>query len=103
MDGFLDEYEITEDGFLMRHAHERKWRDDPDSLLGGTMVSLRDWWEKVPDIHGDVRIYTSEGTPGEPEARRIEIRIRFTNGRVQEVREVEASPPASGGAELAGG
>jgi hypothetical protein len=85
--GYLDEYEITDDGRLRRHVHEREWRDDPDAVLGGSLVSVRDWWEDLPDVHGDIRIYTSEGIPGEPNHRWVEFRVRFTSGRVEHVRE----------------
>lgn len=45
--GTLDEYEITEDGRLMRHVHEREWREDADGgPLGGVMRSVN------PDIVG---------------------------------------------------
>lgn len=93
--GFLDQYEITEDGRLKRHAHEREWRKDPDHPLGGYLASIRDWWEEVPDVHGDVRIYTSVGKPKEPDYRWVEFRVRFTNGRVQEVEEKEPAPAVS--------
>lgn len=86
--GALDDYEIMKDGRLRRRVHQRKWVKKPGSLLGGYFKSIRSWWEKVPDIHGDVSIYTSDGRPGEPGYRWIEFRVRFTNGRVQNVREV---------------
>lgn len=85
--GFLDDYEITEDGRLTRHVHEREWREDPESFFGGHLISTSDRWEEVPGVHGDVRIYTSEGTHGRPDWRSIEFRIRFSNGRVQEIEE----------------
>ncbi len=97
--GFLDDYEITEDGRLTRHVHEREWREDESSLFGGHLVSVRDWWEEAPDVHGDVRIYTSEGQHGRPGYRRIELRLRFTNGRVEEVEEVEDQPARGAAAE----
>lgn len=78
-----------------RHAHEREWRKDPDHPLGGYLASIRDWWEEVPDVHGDVRIYTSEGRPKQPGYRWVELRVRFTNGRVQEVEEKEPAPAVS--------
>lgn len=52
------------------------------------VCSRRDWWEDGPDVHGDVHIYTREDTP-DGASRWIEFRVRFTNGRVQEVRELE--------------
>lgn len=60
LSGFLDDYEITKDGRLMRHVHEREWREDSDAPLGGYLESVRDWWEEAADIHGDVRICTIE-------------------------------------------
>ena len=86
--GALDDYEIMKDGRLRRRMHERKWIKKPASLLGGYFKSIRSWWEKLPDAHGDVFIYTSDGTPGEPRYQWIEFSVRFTNGRVQDVRDV---------------
>lgn len=88
--GTMDEYEITDDGRLMRHVHEREWRDDPDALLGGYLESVRDWWEEIPDAHGDVRICTSERSEDGADHRFIEFWVRFTNGRVQEIHEQDA-------------
>jgi hypothetical protein len=50
----LDEYEIALDGRLRRHVHEREWVEDPSTVLGRCMKSVRDRWEDVPDAHGDV-------------------------------------------------
>ena len=47
--GRLDEYEITLDGRLRRHVHEREWVEDPSTVLGGCMKSVRDRWEDVSD------------------------------------------------------
>ena len=81
----MDDYEITAEGGLRVHMHEREFVKDPSRLLGCYFRSVRDWWEDVPDVHGDVWIYTSEERDG---ARHfIEFRIRFTNGRVQDVKE----------------
>ena len=38
--GMLDEYEITVDGRLRRHVHEREWVEDPSTVLGGRMKSV---------------------------------------------------------------
>ena len=101
--GLLDEYEIAADGRLRRHVHEREWTSDPDAFLGGYMRSVKDWWEDVPDAHGDVVMYTSEDIPGQQGHRWVEFRVRFTNGRVQQVhetpaREESATQPADAGA-----
>lgn len=118
--GTLDEYEIALDGRLRRHVHEREWVEDPSTVLGGCMKSVRDRWEDVPDAHGDVWIYTAvsaANAPDDPGAdggdtacerpgQWIEFRIRFTNGRVQDVEDLsrpltadadpgEAPPPAA--------
>jgi len=85
--GLMDEYEITVEGGLRLHAHEREYVEDGTAPLGGRLTSVRDWWEDVPDVHGDVRIYTSDETDGV--RRLVEFRIRFTNGRVQDVKEIE--------------
>jgi len=88
--GLMDEYEITEDGRLRRHVHERVWTEDPGAMLGGWLRSVRDWWEELPDVHGDVVIYTSRNAGDQACAGWTEFLVRFTNGRVQEVREVPA-------------
>jgi hypothetical protein len=118
--GTLDEYEIALDGRLRRHVHEREWVADPSTVLGGCMKSVRDRWEDVHDAHGDVRIYTAvsaANAPDDPGAgggdtacerpgQWIEFRIRFTNGRVQDVEDLsrplapdaescDAVPPAA--------
>lgn len=81
--GSLSVYEITPEGGLRERVHEREWREDPDSFFGGYLASVDDWWEDIPDVHGDIRIYTSDA--GEW----IEYRIRFTEGTVSRVEEVE--------------
>jgi len=88
--GLLDEYEIAADGRLRRHLHEREWTSDPDAFFGGYMRSVKDWWEDVPDAHGDTVMYTSEEIPGQQGHRWIEFRVRFTNGRVQDIHEIPA-------------
>ena len=87
--GLLDEYQIAADGRLRRHVHEREWAADPEAFLGGYLRSVRDCWEDVPDAHGDVVIYTTDEIPGEQRDRWVESRVRFTNGRVQDVHEVQ--------------
>ena len=86
--GFMDEYEITDDGRLRRHVHEREWTEDREAPFGGCLRSIRDWWEEVPDAHGDVVIYASDDASGQAGSTWAEFRVRFTNGRVQEVRDV---------------
>ena len=86
--GFMDEYAITEDGGLRRHVHEREWTQDPGAPLGGYLRSTRDWWEDVPDAHGDVVIPTSGDAGNQASAAWTEFLVRFTNGRAQDVREV---------------
>jgi hypothetical protein len=93
--GFLDEYEIAEDGRLRRHVHERVWTEDPVSPLGGYLRSTKDWWEEVPDVHGDAVIYTSRDAGDPTRAGWAEFRVRFTNGRVQDVHEVPAPDDTS--------
>jgi len=88
LSGLLDEYEITADGRLCRHVHDREWTEDPEAFLGGHMRSVRDWWEDVPHAHGDVVMYTTEEIPGQQRDGWVEFRVRFTNGRVQKVHEV---------------
>lgn len=90
--GLLDEYEIAADGRLRRHVHEREWTEDPEAFFGGYLRSVRDWWEDVPDAHGDVLMYTSEEVAEQQIRVWVEFRVRFTNGRVQEVHEVHTKP-----------
>ena len=86
--GFMDDYEVTADGRLRRHVHEREWTKDPGAPFGGWLRSVRDWWEDVPDAHGDVVIYTSRDGGNQSSSAWTEFRLRFTNGRVQDVCEV---------------
>ena len=65
--GLLDEYLITEDGRLRRHVHEREWVEDAGAPFRGYLKSVRDWWEDVPEAHGDVVIYTSEPAADSPD------------------------------------
>jgi len=88
--GFMDDYEVTQDGRLRRHVHEREWTKDPDAPFGGWLRSVRDWWEDVPDAHGDVVIYAGRASGNQAGAAWTEFRLRFTNGRVQDVREIPA-------------
>ena len=87
--GFLDEYRITADGRLMLHRHVREWREDPDSPFGGYLHSIRNWWEDVSDVHGDISIYTYEPALGDEPAARAEFRVRFTHGRVEWIKPLE--------------
>ena len=104
--GFMEDYEVTEDGRLRRHVHEREWTEDPDAPFGGWLRSVKDWWEDVPDAHGDVVIYTSRAAEDQTPAAWTEFRLRFTNGRVQDVREIPATDedarPAAAGADVSG-
>lgn len=53
--GFLDEYEISEDGRLTRHVHEREWREDPKSLFGAMAGPLPLHVEYITDEAGAKR------------------------------------------------
>lgn len=87
--GSMSLYEITEDGRLRVEKHEREWTDDPESLLGGYFRSVKKWWEELPDIHGDIRIYTSFDADDEDNDW-TEFRIRFSNGRLQHIEDASA-------------
>ena len=87
--GFLDEYRITADGGLMLHRHVREWRKDPDSPFGGYLHSVRDWWEEVPDVHGDIDFYTGGPASGDDPPWQVEFRARFTHGRVEWIKPLE--------------
>lgn len=81
--GTLSEYEITPDGGLRVRVHEREWRDDPEWFSEGYLESVHDWWEDIPDVHGDIRIYTRDAE------KLVEFRIRFTDGRVSQIAEID--------------
>jgi hypothetical protein len=125
--GTLDEYEITRDGRLRRHLHEREWVEGPSTVPRGHTESVSTRWEDVPDVHGDVWIYTTASEANEPDGpggaggdtacerpgQWIEFRMRFTNGRVQDVEDLsglltseprfgETEPPAATVADAAG-
>ena len=69
----LDEYTITRDGKLVRHANR-----GPFGRPG--LVADVEW-----PIHGDIEIYQSlERAPGKPTW--VEYIVRFTHGRVEWVR-----------------
>jgi hypothetical protein len=87
--GTLSEYEITPEGGLRVRAHERKWKEDPEWFGGGYLESVKDWWEDIPDVHGDIRIYTRDSEEW------VEFRIRFTHGLVSQVEEVERASTRS--------
>lgn len=85
--GTMSEYEITEDGRLRRRVHERAWREDSDfAITGGYFESVNSWWEEVEDAHGDINIYT-----GGADDAWVEFQVRFTNGSVQSIVEIEQS------------
>lgn len=90
--GLMDDYEITAEGRLRVHRHEREWVEDPEAFLGGYLTSVKDWWEDVPDVHGDILIYRSERRPdgGWDWA---EFKVRFTHGVVEAVSNVAVSSP----------
>ena len=85
--GTMSEYHITPVGGLRVRVHERVWHDDPDWFAGGYLKSVNDWWEDIPDVHGDIPIYTRDGDE------RVEFRVRFTNGEVSQVKEVDRAIP----------
>ena len=85
IDGLLDRYVITKTGRLRRQLHKRKAVKTGRRFPSVVLKSIKSWWVDVPDAHGDVLIYTTDDTPGKRQRRWIEFRIRFTNGRVQEV------------------
>jgi hypothetical protein len=67
--GLMEEYEITAEGTLRRHAHEYETARDESRPVRISMKSIRDWWEDVPHAHGDIRIYTSEDREGHSSGR----------------------------------
>lgn len=85
--GTLSEYEITPEGVLRVRVHEREWHVDPDWFAGGYAKSVNDWWEDISDVHGDIRIYTRDSDEW------VEFRVRFTDGVVSQVNEVDRATP----------
>lgn len=49
----------------------------------GYLESVDDWWEDIPDVHGDILIYTLDGNV------RVEFRVRSTDGVVSQIKEVD--------------
>lgn len=82
--GLMENYEITEDGRLRRQRHKYKAVKTPRQFPSFHLKSIKSWWTTVSNAHGDILIYTSDDT-GKRGRRWIEFRIRFTNGRVQDV------------------
>lgn len=88
-EGTMSLYEITEDGHLRRRAHRYRIARKPPAFRRVVLKSTKTWWEDVPDAHGDVYIYTFERSSDDGKAsREIRFRVRFTNGRVQDIRQV---------------
>ena len=88
-EGTMSLYEITEDGRLRRRAHRYRIARKPPTFRRVVLKSTKTWWEDVPDAHGDVYIYTFERSSDGKTSREIRFRVRFTNGRVQDVRQVK--------------
>ena len=87
-EGTMSLYEITEDGRLRRRAHRYRIARKPPAFRRVVLKSTKTWWEDVPDAHGDVYIYTFERSSDGKASREIRFRVRFTNGRVQDIRQV---------------
>jgi hypothetical protein len=90
IEGTFSFYQITAKGELCRHRRKRVWVPPARRLVRGS-PEFMDWWERIPRVHGDVRIYTSEGTRGTVGFRWFEFRVTFTRGRVSVVCEVGGS------------
>jgi len=90
--GLLENYEITKDGRLRRQRHKYKVVKTPRRFPSFGLKSIKSWWTTVSDAHGDVLIYTSDDT-GKRGRRWIEFRVRFTNGRVQDVQDRSRASP----------
>jgi hypothetical protein len=84
-DGTMSLYEITEDGRLRRRAHRYRIVRKKPGFRRVPLKSTKTWWEDVPDAHGDVYIYTFERSSDTTVPPEIRFRVRFTNGRVQDV------------------
>ena len=88
-EGTMSLYEITKDGRLRRRAHRYAVVRKPPGFRRVVLKSTKTWWEDVPDAHGDVYIYTFERSSDGNASREIRFRVRFTNGRVQDIRQVK--------------
>jgi hypothetical protein len=88
VEGTCSFYQITAKGELCRHRRRRIWAPPPSRRWVRGSPKFMDWWERIERVHGDVRIYTSEGTRGTASFRWFEFRVTFTHGRVSVVREV---------------
>jgi len=87
-EGTMSLYEITEDGRLRRRARRYRIARKAPGFRRVVLKSTKTSWEDVPDAHGDVFMYTFERASDQKAPREIRFRVRFTNGRVQDVREV---------------
>lgn len=71
--GMLSEYEITPKGGLRVRVHDREWRSRVVrrglSRVGERLV------EQIPDVNGDIRIYTRDADEF------VDFQVRFTDGR----------------------
>jgi hypothetical protein len=88
-EGTMSLYEITEDGRLRRRAHRYRIVRKKPGFRRVPLKSTKTWWEDVTDAHGDVYIYTFERSSDTNAPCEIRFRVRFTNGRVQDVRQVK--------------
>ena len=88
-EGTMSLYEITKDGRLRRRAHRYTVVRKPPGFRRVVLKSTKTWWEDVPDAHGDVYIYTFDRSSDGDASRELRFRVRFTNGRVQDVRQVK--------------
>lgn len=86
--GSFRTYRITSDGGLERRIRQQVWRPDDEAPLGGALERVTVKWEPIPNVHGDLRMYTFEKSPPEGDGRHVEFNVRFTNGRVQDIREI---------------
>lgn len=81
----LETLEITADGKLIHIWYEKEWVDDPGVFLGGHFKPTTEHRIAL-DYHGDMWFYTIRNNH-----EFIELKARFTEGRLQWVNLVEKS------------
>lgn len=82
----LTTLEIATDGQLFHIWYEKEWQDEPGAIFGGYYIPTVEHRD-VLDYHGDMVFYTgNHSDPNAPDWDLIELRARFTDGKLQWVR-----------------
>ena len=85
-DPFMETLVITESGQLIYVWSEKEWETGGESFFGGhlkTTVDHRD----ILDFHGDMVFYTSTGDINGDDYKFIQMKARFTGGKLEWIKE----------------